>query len=78
MKKKSSTKSKKSNTNAVLARKILAANSIYIAISWFARNQDPINVMVVMLDLTEKMGWLVIIQVAKVEIIKSAVYVAKC
>ena len=36
--------------------KFLAADSIYIAISWVARKQDPINVVVIMLDFTEKMG----------------------
>ena len=29
--------------------KFLAADSIYIAISWVARNEDPMNVTVVML-----------------------------
>ena len=35
----------------------LAADSINIAISRVFRNQDPINVIAVMLGLTEKMGW---------------------
>ena len=56
----------------------LAADSINIAISRVFRNQDPINVIAVMLGLTEKMGWPVTNQeLAKVQIIKSAVYVAK-
>ena len=51
----------------------LAADSINIAISRVFRNQDPI-----MLGLTEKMGWPVTNQeLAKVQIIKSVVHVAK-
>ena len=67
-----------SNTSVVLVVKFLAAGSSYIVISWAVRNQDAINVMVVMLGLTEEMGLLVTNkELAKVQIIKSVVYVAK-
>ena len=67
-----------SNTSVVLAVKFLAAGSSYIVISWVVRNQDAINVMVVMLGLTEEMGLLVTNkELAKMQIIKSVVYVAK-
>ena len=46
----------KNNTSIVLLGKFLAADSSYIGISGVVRNQDPINVMVVMVGLTEKMG----------------------
>ena len=36
----------------VLKGKFLAANNIYIIISWVSINQDPVNVMVAMLGLT--------------------------
>ena len=55
--------------------KFLAAESVYIATYWVV--QDPINVMVAMLGLIEKMGWPVTNQgLAKVHIIKSVMYVA--
>ena len=47
---------KKSNRSLVLVGKVLAADSIYVAISWVVRNQDPINVMFAVLVLTEKVG----------------------
>ena len=49
---------KKSNTNAVLVGKFLAADSFYFVTSRVARNLDPINVMVAMLGSTEKLGYL--------------------
>ena len=62
----------------VLKGKFLAANNIYIIISWVSINQDPVNVMVAMLGLTEKMDWLVINwELAKVQIIKHVVHVGK-
>ena len=64
--------------SVVLVVKFLAAGSSYIVISWAVRNQDAINVMVVMLGLTEEMGLLVTNkELAKVQIIKTVVYVAK-
>ena len=68
----------KNNTSIVLLGKFLAADSSYIGISGVVRNQDPINVMVVMVGLTEKMGWLATNQeLAEVQIVRSVVYVAK-
>ena len=68
----------KNNTSIVLLGKFLAADSSYIGISGVVRNQDPINVMVVMVRLTEKMGWLATNQeLAEVQIVRSVVYVAK-
>ena len=62
-------------TSVVLVGKFLAASSIYIVTSWVVRDQDLINAMAL---ITEKMGWLVNNQeFAKVQIIKSIVYVAK-
>ena len=67
----------KNNTSIVLVGKFLAADSSYIAISWVVRNQDPINMMVVMVGLTERMDWLATNQeLAEVQIV-SVVYVAK-
>ena len=68
----------KNNTSIVLLGKFLAADSSYIGISGVVRNQDPINVMVVMVGLTENMGWLATNQeLAEVQIVISVVYVAK-
>ena len=47
---------KKSNRKLVLVEKFLAGDRIYIAVSWDVRDEDPINMMVVMMAKSSAAG----------------------